>query len=529
MRSNMNRLLARSRQVFNALTVSQRMAVVVGTAALLVGAFLVFRWVSTPSYAPLYTDLSGADASAVVDELEAQGIPYEISDGGGTVMVPRSDVYSTRIALSGQGLPAGSDTGYGLLDDSDLSTSEFKEQTDFKRAMEGELASTIEAIDGVENAVVHLSIPEKQVFSDDQTDPTASVLVDTMQGSTLDPEQVQAVVHLVASSIEGLDPKKVTVADSTGTVLTNPDAEEGIGGASTQATLVRNYQEGLRTEIQAVLDRVVGPGNSTANVTAVLNFDTAVTDSRTYQAPDKGTPPIAESTSTETYNGQGANGNGNNGGVVGPDGQMDPNVQGGADSSYENSQVTRDNPVGEIVEHREAAPGEVENIHIGVVLDTAASAAIEEGLVQDLISAAVGIKPQRGDTIEVTKMAFDRSAEEAAANELAAAQKAEATKQRNDILLAVGLSLGIALLLLIAWFQAHRRAKRREKATTYVVEQLRADAAARAPVERSPAVAVLEAADNQDANAIQNELEALVEKQPEDVAALLRGWLVEPR
>jgi len=531
MRTNMNRVVARARQVFLALTVSQRMAVLVGTAALLVGAFLVVRWVSTPSYAPLYTDLSGADASAVVDELEAQGIPYEISDGGSTVMVPRSDVYSTRITLSGQGLPASSDTGYNLLDDSDLSTSEFKEQTDFKRAMEGELASTIEAIDGVENSVVHLSIPEKEVFSDDKTAPTASVLVDTAQGSTLAPEQVQAIVHLVASSIEGLDPKKVTVADSTGAVLTNPDAESGVGAANTQATLVREYQEGLRSEIQAVLDRVVGPGNSTANVTADLNFDTAITDSRTYRRPERNTPPISESSSTETYNGTPGGADGANGGVVGPDGQMDPAAPGAeGDAAYENSQVTRDNPVGEIVEHREAAPGEVESVHIGVVLDTAASAAIEEDLVQELISAAVGIRPNRGDTIEVTKMAFDRSAEEAAAAELAAAEAADARKARNDILLAVGLSLGIALLLLLAWFQAHRRAKKREKATTYVVEQLRADAAARtSAVDRAPAVAVLEAADEDNASALQDELQALVEKQPEDVAALLRGWLVEPR
>ncbi|KAA1417707.1 flagellar M-ring protein FliF [Nocardioides humilatus] len=530
MRTTMNRSLDRARQMFLAMSIGQRMAVIVGTAALLVGGFLVVRWVSTPSYAPLYTDLSGADASAVVDELEAEGVPYKITDGGSTVMVPRSDVYSTRIALSGQGLPAGGDSGYSILDNSDLTTSEFKEQTNFKRAMEGELASTIEAIDGVDNAVVHLSIPEKQVFSDDAADPTASVLVDTEQGSTLAPEQVQAVVHLVASSIEGLDPKAVTVADSTGTVLTSPDTEDGVGGASTQAALVREYEEGLRAEIQSVLDRVVGPGNSTLSVTATLNFDTAVTDTRTYQKPEKNTPPISESTSTETYNGSG-NPNNTNGGVVGPDGQMDPTGNGsGEDASYENSQVTRDNPVGEVVEHRESAPGSVQNINIGVALDATKAASVQEGVVRDLIAAAIGINAKRGDKIAVSKIPFDRSGEEAAAAELAAADAADARTERNNILMAVALSLGIALLILMAWFQAHRRAKRREKATTYVVEQLRADAAARAvAVEPAPAMAVLEASTDNEASALQDELQALVEKQPEDVAALLRGWLVDPR
>ncbi|WP_183094879.1 flagellar basal-body MS-ring/collar protein FliF [Nocardioides stalactiti] len=530
MRTNMNRVMARARQAILTMTIGQRMAVLVGTAALLVGAFLVVRWVSAPSYAPLYTDLSGADASAVVDELETQGIPYKLEDGGSTVMVPRTDVYSTRIALSGEGLPAGGDSGYSILDGSDLSTSEFKEQTNFKRAMEGELSNTIEAIDGVDTAVVHLSIPEKEVFSDDKVDPTASVLVDTAQGMTLGAEQVQAVVHLVASSIEGLDPKKVTVADSTGAVLTNPDAETGLGGASTQAKIQQNYEEGLRAEVQSMLDRVVGPGNSSVTVTAQMDFDTAVTDSRTYVRPERNTPPLSESSSTETYSGPGAQ-SGVDGGTVGPDGQMDTGADGAdGDSSYENSQVTRDNPVGEVVEHRESAPGSVESLHLAIVLDTAASASIDEELVQELVAAGVGITAEDGSSIEVTKMPFDRSAEDAAAKELAAAEAADARQQKNDILMAVALALGIALLVLLAWWQAHRRAKKREKATTYVVEQLRADAAARTTsVAPSPAVAVLEAADDDESGALQDELAALVEKQPEDVAALLRGWLVDPR
>src|SRR5690606_34119340 len=122
----------------------------------------------------------------------------------------------TRIKMNGQGLPTGSDGGYSLLDDQSLSTSESQERTNFKRAMEGELSKTIEAIDGVDTAVVHLAIPEEKVFSDEQKPTTASVLVDTVPGADLDDDQVQSVVHLVASSIDGLDPKNVTVTDTTG-------------------------------------------------------------------------------------------------------------------------------------------------------------------------------------------------------------------------------------------------------------------------------------------------------------------------
>ncbi|UMG92960.1 flagellar basal-body MS-ring/collar protein FliF [Nocardioides sp. TF02-7] len=529
MRTTLTGLLTRARRTIATLTAGQRAIALVGAAALLVGAFLVVRWASTPSYAPLFSDLSGADASAVIEELDAQGIPYELSNGGSTIMVPRSDVYSTRIALSGQGLPAASDSGYSLLDDADLSTSEFKEQTDFKRAMEGELSSTIEAIDGVETAVVRLTLPEKEVFSDDQTEPTASVLVDTPQGSTLAADQVQAVVHLVASSVERLDPERVTVADATGTMLTDPEAGNGAGSTNVRASAVTEFQDRMEAEIQAVLDRVVGAGNAITDVTADLNFDTSVTDTRTYEVPDDDVPPLAESRSTETYSGPADAADG--GGIVGPDGQMDPGAGGtGDDSAYENSEVTRDNAVNETRERREAAPGEVDSIHVGVVLDAARTATIDPDHVEELITAAIGIKPRRGDTIEVAAMPFDRSAEEAAAAEIAAAEAADARDRRNDILMAVAVFLGIALLVLLAWLQARRRTKRREEATTYVVEQLRAEAAARAAVEAPvPAVAALEAVEPDENAQLQDELRALVERQPEDVAALLRGWLVEPR
>jgi flagellar M-ring protein FliF len=529
MRDTATRALTRARTTFGSFTGGQKAVAVVGTAALLVAAVMVFRWASTPSYAPLYSDLTGTDASAVIEELDAQGIPYEITGGGGTVMVPRSEVYATRIALSGKGLPATTDGGYSLLDDQDFSTSEFKEQTDFKRAMEGELATTIEAIDGVETAVVHLAIPEKQVFADEQEPATASVLVDTATGTTLGDEQVQAIVHQVAFGIDGLDPKNVTVADSTGTVLTLPGDESGIGMNGERSEQVEEFQDSMQSEIQGVLDRVLGPGNSTTTVTADLDFDKATIESREYTI-NEDVPPLSESNTSETYSGPaGAGGNAN--GVVGPDGQMDPGAGGtAAEGAYENTTETRDNPVGEIVERRETAPGAVNSIHIGTVLDETAAAAIDPDEVQDLIRAAVGIDRERGDTIEVTTMAFDRTAEDAAAKELAdaAAAKADAAQKRMWRNIAIGA--GIALMVLLAWAQTRRRANAREEATTYIVEQLRADAAARTPIEApAPAVAALEALDAEEDDQVRDDLLALVEKQPEDVAALLRGWLVEPK
>ncbi|MGO4258757.1 flagellar basal-body MS-ring/collar protein FliF [Marmoricola sp. RAF53] len=532
MKDNLSRVFTRYQRTFQAFTTGQKLVAVLGTAALLLAGFMVFRWASTPSYAPLYSNLSSSDASAVIDKLDSAGTPYKITNGGSTIMVPKDKVYTARITLSGQGLPSssGEGGGYELLDKNSLSTSKFQEQTSFKRAMEGELAKTIEALNGVQTAVVHLAIPEKQVFADKQDPTTASVLISTKPGTTLGPEQVQAITNLVASSIDGLDPEKVTIADANGRVLSATDGTAG-AAASTRNQQVQDYQAEMNTKIQSMLDRVVGPGNSSVAVTANLDFDKSVSEKKTYSY-NKGTPPLSESKSSETYNG--TNPNGQLSGVVGPDGQMDSTGTAGANGSYKKASETADNPVDTTVEHRETAPGSVRNLHVGVVLDAATARTIDPAQVQALISSAVGIDSQRGDTIDVSTMPFDRSGEKAAKADIAAAKAADAHAKQMTLLRNSGLIVLIALILLLAWLKGRKRAKARAEATSYVVEQLRQEALARAAAEAAleaanPGVMALEAAEQNEADEMRDELAALVERQPEDVAALLRGWLVEPR
>lgn len=529
MRDNLTRALGRYQRTFVAFNAGQKAVAVIGTGALLLAAFMVFRWVSTPSYAPLYDNLSAADASAVVDELNSEGVPYQLADAGATILVPKELVYSTRIAVSGKGLPTASESGYSILDSHGLSTSQFQEQTDFKRAMEGELSATIEAVDGVQTAVVHLAIPPKQVFADQQDPTTASVLVDTATGVTLAPDQVQAIVHLVASSIDGLDAKNVTVVDASGRVLST-DSDSVAGAASTQTQAINAFQEDLRSRIQTTLDRVLGPGSSAVQVTAVLDFDKSVTDSVTY-VDQKSPPSLSESSSSEDYRGPGAGSS--IGGVVGPDGQMDSTTNSTSGSSqYVKKQQVKDNAIDTVQEHRETAPGSVESLHVGVILDSSAPTKVDAAQVEQLISAAVGINPQRGDTVEVTTMPFDQTAEEAAAAELAAATKADAAASRMGLYRNVGLGGLVGLIVLAAMFRERRKNKARERATSYLVEQMREESAARAvvPIEPAPAALALEAAEateDRQQEALREELAALVERQPEDVAALLRGWLVD--
>jgi flagellar M-ring protein FliF len=533
MRDRLSSGLAPLQRNFQAFTTAQKTIVVMGAIALLVGGFFVFRWAAAPSYAPLFSNVAATDASAIVEQLEANGTPYELADGGATIMVPRADVYDTRIRLSGEGLPSQGSEGYAILDNQDLSTSQFQEQTGFKRAMEGELSATIEAIDGVETAVVHLALPQERIFADEQNPTTASVLVQTRPGDTLEPQQVQAVVHLVASSVEGLDPDQVTVADGTGTVLSaSGDGFDGM--ADTRSQQVMAFEEKMSNSVQGMLDKVLGAGNTAVQVTADLNFDKAVTNTTRYFAePD--TPALSESEVVERYTAPNAPAFG---GVVGPDGQLDPNAgvaqQDGENTEYRKEQRTADNAVGQTVEQREAAPGGVDSLHVGVVLDQQALGAVDPEQVRALITSGLGIDEERGDTVEVSALPFDRSAEEAAAEALAAAKAADDKAAMMSMFKTGGLVLLVLVLILGAWLRSRRREKARRDATNYVVEQLRREPPQPEPQPELeiPAMSVLEDSPTMpalpDVNAsTRGEIAALVERQPEEVAQLLRGWLVE--
>src|SRR3954464_12336551 len=216
MKSALAGTLERARSTFATISLGQKVVIGLLLAGLLLGGFYFYSWITTPTQAPLFSNLASTDASAIVEELNAEGVAYELADGGTTIMFAKGSVYDLRLAMSGKGLPSGSDTGYALLDEQGITTSEFQQQVTYQRAIEGELEKTLEALKGVNAAVVHIAMPKDQVFVADQAKPTASVLLDLAAGTSLTGEQITAVTNLVSSSIEGMDPSDVTVADSTG-------------------------------------------------------------------------------------------------------------------------------------------------------------------------------------------------------------------------------------------------------------------------------------------------------------------------
>jgi flagellar M-ring protein FliF len=540
MRDRVTAALKRVAGTFGSFSPGQKAVTIVAVIALAVGGYFFSVWATAPTYAPLFSSLASEDAAAIVEQLNADGVPYELSDGGNTILVPKDQVYDLRLQMSGQGLPANSDNGYSLLDKQNVMTSEFMQQVGYRRAMEGELAKTIKSMDGVKTATVHLAIPQENVFTDERKPPTASVLVATNNNKTLTGDQVQAVVHLVASSIEGLEPANVTVVGADGQVLSTGDPQNGggSGSAGDQRTRATNdYEARLGTSLTQLLDTVVGPGNAKAHVTADLDYDATETKTEKYVA-DPNTPPLSEQTKTERYTG---NGNGATG-VLGPDNVQAPAGQSTSGTGvYEQDTATRNNAVGVVRETRKAAPGSVRKLSVAVVLNADAIKGANEAQLQQLVSAALGLDPQRGDTIAVSAMQFDKSAAATAAKELGDAAKADATTALMQQIKTGAAIGGVLLLLLFAWVSNRRRNKRLQKALAAEIARFEAEQAAlvgsgaQALGAAGGAAGALEAgpagpSDEERARAErQRDITSMVEQQPEEVAALLRGWLADRR
>ncbi|NEK85546.1 flagellar M-ring protein FliF [Blastococcus saxobsidens] len=528
MKSALAGTLERARSTFDTISLGQKVVIGLLLAGLGLGGFFFYSWITTPTQAPLFSNLASSDASAIVDELNAQGVAYELADGGATIMVAKDAVYDLRLSMSGKGLPAGADTGYALLDQQGITTSEFQQQVTYQRALEGELSKTLESLAGVNDAVVHVALPEDEVFVTDKAEPTASVLLALSPGTALSGEQIQAVTNLVSSSIQGMDPDQVTVADASGRVLSA--AGEGMSAAAGDARsqVEQEYENRLAANAQKILDQVVGPNNSVVSVRADVDLSKRNTTSETYNY-DEGTPPVSEQRDTETYTGGGAP----VGGILGPENMPDAaNNVGGGQSNYEKESTTANNAVGKTVEVIEGAPGELQRLTVSVVMNDEVAGNLNQQQMTDLMTTAVGLDPARGDDITVAAMPFDATAADAAAAAMEAAREAEASEQMWSMIRTGGIAAGIALVVLIVWL----RSRRREDDDDEDYEPLELDddmlaeldrlrvASTREEIAVDNAAMELEAAERAK---VRGEISSMVSERPDEVAAMLRGWLSE--
>ena len=480
-------------------TFSTAQLVIIGVLAVIgiIGTYALLRWVSQTPYDVLYSGLSSKDASAVTTRLSSDGVPYRLSGDGGTISVPRNKLAAERISVGAAGVVTGGNAGWSLIDKESLTTSSFQQQVDYQQALEGELTTALSAISGISTAKVDLVLPQQQLFATDQQPASASVLLTT--NSSFTASQVPAVVNLVASAVQNLAPADVTVTDTNGNLLTG----NGATGGNDQG---QQYGDQLAARAQAMLNTMLGAGKAYVQVAATVDHSSHTVDKTTYNK--QSAVPLAQSKTTQTYSGPGA---------ASAAGALSTTTTTGTTSgtsgtnAYKQSNVNSQYGVDTTNEKTEIPAGQVTNLSVAVAVDSTAKNLPSVASITQLVSAAVGLQPSRGDTIAVTPAPF--------AAALTAPAAAKGGLLSNPL---IPTAVGVLLLLLVAFLLA--RALRR---TTFVdlplpaPGELTAGGSART-VAALPGQRALPAGSDGSQSLL-----TTAESEPDEVAKLLHGWMNE--
>ncbi|NEG63876.1 flagellar basal body M-ring protein FliF [Pantoea agglomerans] len=433
------------------LRANPRIPLIVAAAAVVAIVIAMVLWAKQPSYSVLYNNLTDEDGGAIVTQLTQMNIPYRFAENGGALMVPEANVHELRLRLAQQGLPKGGSVGFELLDKEKFGISQFSEQVNYQRALEGELARTIESLGPVKSARVHLAMPKPTLFVREQKAPSASVTLTLQPGRALDEGQIQAIAHMVSSSVAGLPPGNVTVVDQTGRLLTRSDSA-GRDLNDAQLKYASEVEARYQQRIEAILNPILGQGNVHAQVTAQINFDTAEQTDEKYQpnanpsnsairsrqtstSDQSGSPypggvpgalsnqPAPANTAPVTTpnnnaaNGQNANGQNANGQNNAANNANQTTSTAAASAGPTNSR--RDDTVNyeldRTIRHTKVNVGDVQRLSVAVVVnfradDKGKAVALNEQQlkqIEDLTREAMGYSQNRGDSINVVNSQFN--------------------------------------------------------------------------------------------------------------------------
>ncbi len=468
-----------------------------------------------PQYATVFSNLTEQDASAIVKQLESQKTPYKLTEGGTAIQVPAKDVYSTRLALAGAGLPSGGVVGFEIMDQTQLGATDFERQVNYMRALQGELTRTIMQISEVDEARVHIVLPEQSYFVTMAKPATAAVFLKLKPGVTLAKSQIQGIVNLVSHSVEGLKPEDVSVIDVHGYLLSaDLGGEESTTEVSTGLLDVqKQFQKDLEKSLQGLLEQVLGPGQVVARVTAELNFDQHTVDKDLFEpvTSDAGIIRSIEKLE-ETMSGT----NESAGGAAGTASNI-PGYAAGTGSGTSSSDRTESSTtyeINNIKEHIIVAPGTVKRLSVAVVVNRDLQAK-DQKAIEDTVRAAIGFDSTRNDQITVTGIKFDTSMAEAVAAEMA-----RTGKQNQWIGLAIRIALALAVGFVL--FRILFGGKKREEILTdvFTSEERRAKVIAEIG---EPDVPPEEA----ERRRLHDQIDQLAKKKPEEFAKLLKTWLAE--
>ncbi|MDW8106634.1 MAG: flagellar basal-body MS-ring/collar protein FliF [Armatimonadota bacterium] len=448
----MQDLLRRLRERWNALPRNARIGLVGGAVGLLALFVALGFWATAPTYTTLYTGLSPADSAAVVKALQEKNIPVHTRGGGSIIEVPEEYAEQARLELAAQGLPKTGAPGYARLEKTPFGITQLMERTTLRIALEEELQNTIQHLEPVEHARVHITPGNDSPFADSRTEPTASVVVTLKPNATLTREQVRGIVHLVCHSVEGLKPENVTVVDAEARPLWQGGDQHAMDSelVRMRRDAERAYAEELRRQLQQHLDRVLGPGKSSVMVQVELDLDKEEVQSQRVEPlePNRAAV-ISETTETERLVGNPPAA----GGAAGIAGNRAENPLyptaplGGGTGEYTREDRVRNYEVNKQVEHIVRAPGRIERLSVATLVDESVP---DQALnaVRSWLEATVGVAPnQPNRVVTVQRVKFDTSQAEQASKEQAAREAA----RRQELLWRL---LPVIVLLMVTFFLA---------------------------------------------------------------------------
>ncbi|PDO90198.1 flagellar basal-body MS-ring/collar protein FliF [Kosakonia pseudosacchari] len=549
----------KSLEWLNRLRANPKIPLMVAAAAAVAIVVAMVLWAKSPDYRTLYSNLSDQDGGAIVTQLTQMNVPYRFADGSGAIEVPADKVQELRLKLAQQGLPKGGAVGFELLDQEKFGISQFSEQVNYQRALEGELARTIEALGPVKGARVHLAMPKPSLFVREQKAPSASVTVNLQPGRALDDGQISAVVHLVSSAVAGLPPGNVTVVDQSGRLLT----QSGVAGRDlndAQLKYTADVEGRIQRRIEAILGPIVGNGNVHAQVTAKLDFSNKEQTEEQY-TPNGGDPSQAvlrsrQVNSSEQIGGQypggvpGALSNqpapANSAPITTPpanqqNGQQNQNAQGqqgtstastttGARNTTHNE--TNNYEVDRTIRHTKMNVGDIERLSVAVVVNyrslpggkTAALTADQIKQIEDLTREAMGYTEKRGDTLNVVNSPFN------ATDDLGGQLPFWQQQSFIEQLMSAGRWLLVLIVAWLLWRKAVRPqlVRRQEEAKALQEAQQ-----AKAEIEESVEVRLSKDEQNQQrrsnqrlsAEVMSQRIREMSDNDPRVVALVIRQWM----
>jgi flagellar M-ring protein FliF len=380
----------------------------VSTVAILAILVLLLKVATAPSYSVLSSGLDPAQTGKITAALDSQGITYKLENNGTQLAVDKAQLAKARIALAGAGVAvsgSGSQPGYELLDKTKLGSSQFQQQVTYQRALEGEIARTIDGVEGVSGATVQLVLPQDTLFASEQSPATAAVMLQNT-ADTLMPGAVRGIAQMTASSVKGLSPSKVTITDGSGQLLWPQGDSAGDGGvAATKQAAQAAYSRQLESTLNALLSSTLGPGKAQVQVNADLNVDKTSLKSLTYAK--KGVP-LKTTSDVEKLKGTGSTSGGTAGTGSNVPTYSNSASTGSGNSNYNHTSKSTDWGVDKTIKTQDVAPGAINKLSVALLVDKSVPAATVASL-QKTIAAAAGLNTTRGDTISMTQMAFAKT------------------------------------------------------------------------------------------------------------------------